>query len=904
MKNESKFLSKNINKFIKKELSMKYFSNISKNKRDFDEKIKEILIEEMNKECFDCGSLNPKYISINNGIFLCNECSKIHNQFTPDISLIKPNNLFLLSNKEILYIYYGGNSRLNNFVNYEFPGLQNYQPGILYRTQALNYYRNRLNSIVHKRKRPEKPNSIYAYKLIGENNDKYSKNRQIFETNGNEGNKINQDNNNENITKNDIKKCKIETEKNLKFIYSSVNIKNSAKFKKQKISFDSIYQNNINNNLNLNFGNKVNKNIKRRKNVLDNDVIKDQHLYNSTFFEEMKNIFKDKNIKGKIRMRLKAKKDNDNEKNDYIKDDLLTHQASLSNTIYFPYNNIDAHNNANNFDNSNYLKKINLNRFTSLKNAIKAKNKNQNITINDNILKIYSKPRMSNNSFSKKYQQKSTTEESHHYNYSRKPNSIINNGLTNFSLKKINLKEDILHNINRKENGFIQKKPFLSLKSNTSGNIFNVNGNVNNRKEIRDEINYKLCNIRKNTNREFSFNNHKRKINLNLDLNEDKYNIREKSIINYSYKKRIFDKINNAYDNSNDNGFRFNKDYNNKNTKKINSNIMKNIINDNNNYNHNNKDYDSMQDKKINFIKVIKTTIGKRNNSDINWKKNNFINNKNLNTNKEQKSKKFNLNEDENINNIFLCDDDNNVKKRIIKAMKDKKEQELIEKEDFQKLLSDENSLYNNISIDILNKNEEKDKNEDIVNGGINNKNDIKHNKKDYDKNRDIYFFNKKNCTDLILISKNTNDGKCNIKEKNIPNEFMIEVQNLINKYKLMEKNNKIINETKIDIKKNKENKEIKRINNNPKTISQNNSIKSIRNKYKQKTIMNHENNNIINKKGEIDSMNNSLNNNFKEKNTVKNKSIKIINISKEYWNINQLGEIKVYEEVNDIELD
>ena len=67
---------------------------------------------------------------------------------------------------------------------------------------------------------------------------------------------------------------------------------------------------------------------------------------------------------------------------------------------------------------------------------------------------------------------------------------------------------------------------------------------------------------------------------------------------------------------------------------------------------------------------------------------------------------------------------------------------------------------------------------------------------------------------------------------------------------------------------------------------------------------MNHENNNIINKKGEIDSMNNSLNNNFKEKNTVKNKSIKIINISKEYWNINQLGEIKVYEEVNDIELD
>ena len=46
------------------------------------------------------------------------------------------------------------------------------------------------------------------------------------------------------------------------------------------------------------------------------------------------------------------------------------------------------------------------------------------------------------------------------------------------------------------------------------------------------------------------------------------------------------------------------------------------------------------------------------------------------------------------------------------------------------------------------------------------------------------------------------------------------------------------------------------------------------------------------------------MNNNFKEDNTVKSKSIKIINISQENWNINQLGEIKVYEEVNDIELD
>ena len=195
-------------KHIKRDLTLKYFSNISKSKIELNEKIKEILEEEMNKECFDCGAINPKYISINNGIFLCDNCINVHQQFTNDISIIKDNNLSSFTNKEILYIYYGGNMRLNNFVNYEFPGLQNYQPNILYRTQAMNYYRNRLNAMVCKSNKPEKPNSVYAYKLIGEIIDKYSKNRLLFENQKINNNKAKLNNANQNYGQ------------NLKYIYN------------------------------------------------------------------------------------------------------------------------------------------------------------------------------------------------------------------------------------------------------------------------------------------------------------------------------------------------------------------------------------------------------------------------------------------------------------------------------------------------------------------------------------------------------------------------------------------------------------------------------------------------------------------------------------------------------------
>ena len=135
-------------------------------------KIKEIKNNELNKECFDCGAGYPEYISINNGIFICKECLNIHNKFPKQISNTLKNNLSSLNSKELELIYLGGNKKLLEFINYEYPQLQRYKINILYQTKAMQYYRNNLHYLVYGGIKPIKPNEkVNAYELININEE-------------------------------------------------------------------------------------------------------------------------------------------------------------------------------------------------------------------------------------------------------------------------------------------------------------------------------------------------------------------------------------------------------------------------------------------------------------------------------------------------------------------------------------------------------------------------------------------------------------------------------------------------------------------------------------------------------------------------------------------------------------
>ena len=136
--------------------------------------IAQIHKDKMNSICFDCGVENPKFCSVNNGIFLCNKCATIHMSFPQGVSDIENNDLYALSENELKFLAEGGNTSLNNFILDEFPKLENYSQKLLYKTRAMDYYRKRLYYYVYGGIEPRRPSSIVGCQLIPDNN--YTKN--------------------------------------------------------------------------------------------------------------------------------------------------------------------------------------------------------------------------------------------------------------------------------------------------------------------------------------------------------------------------------------------------------------------------------------------------------------------------------------------------------------------------------------------------------------------------------------------------------------------------------------------------------------------------------------------------------------------------------------------------------
>ena len=493
----------------------------------------QILNQKMNLICFDCRKKIPKYISINNAIFLCSNCALIHKKNFPDkISSIIENNLNLLSLNYLNILSVGGNQNLDNFINYVFPGLQNYPPKILYLTQALNYYRDNLKYKINLGTEPLCPNELTAYKIVSENG----------------------------LT--NIR------EKNI--IYSN-DLNNSLDNTYSKNDNDVVnhYFNNFNNTYNTYNSISISNEIPEK----DNEKTLNASLSNKEFFNEMKNLFGKRYIKSfkkgySTNRKLTAIKSFNNlsktkikkysDLNDY-KNNPLTYRLNESVNYSFAKT---KETNKNSFKN---LHLVNLNKSTInycytqryVKPTIKNIKKNYGINMkyieNEKLKKIYNNKKKFNNIiqqrnvlkyFKGQKKTKSFIKSKENINNSiNKINSItLNNKNRNHKLNldytdNVLLKEKILQKVNKTKNknlylntDFINKSNdiFIPIKNRENKIIqSNITTSYNNYNKKN-----KLSSTKKN-NINITFDGYTKripiKVNLKMDFERKKQALKDKT---------------------------------------------------------------------------------------------------------------------------------------------------------------------------------------------------------------------------------------------------------------------------------------------------------------------------------------------------------------------------------------
>ena len=493
----------------------------------------QILNQKMNLICLDCRKKIPKYISINNAIFLCSNCALIHKKNFPDkISSIIENNLNLLSLNYLNILSVGGNQNLDNFINYVFPGLQNYPPKILYLTQALNYYRDNLKYKINLGTEPLCPNELTAYKIVSENGLTNIREKNV-------------------IYNNDLNNSLDNT------------------YSKNDNDVVNHYFNNFNNTYNTYNSISISNEIPEK----DNEKTLNASLSNKEFFNEMKNLFGKRYIKSfkkgySSNRKLTAIKSFNNlsktkikkysDLNDY-KNNPLTYRLNESVNYSFAKT---KETNKNSFKN---LHLVNLNKSTInycytqryVKPTIKNIKKNYGINMkyieNEKLKKIYNNKKKFNNIiqqrnvlkyFKGQKKTKSFIKSKENINNSiNKINSItLNNKNRNHKLNldytdNVLLKEKILQKVNKTKNknlylntDFINKSNdiFIPIKNRENKIIqSNITTSYNNYNKKN-----KLSSTKKN-NINITFDGYTKripiKVNLKMDFERKKQALKDKT---------------------------------------------------------------------------------------------------------------------------------------------------------------------------------------------------------------------------------------------------------------------------------------------------------------------------------------------------------------------------------------
>ena len=523
-------------------------------------KIKIILNVPKNNECFECANLNPEFISLNNGIFICKKCIKNHINLPKSISNILKNDLNNLTLKNIQYLCFGGNEKLKQFVQNEFPKLKKFEFHNVYKTYAMDYYRKYLEYLIEGGIKPNKPNKNKAYDLIKINNiNNKNKNTHI---------KINIDNKISNLDEantNTKKNTHIDNnkEKNLKLTKSSGRLRPNL----------NLILSNFNNSLNnfntiniYNYNNKIftETNYKKRffpkifKHIHMDDISETNNLTdlnNITFNKEENN----KKINEEIKYIQNKKMDTNIKiiKRKVFLDDKyfnLQNHEIYEKPIFQNYLNTFNKGNKNHKDQKHSnLSSSDFNFFSNDVNEIKT-NKKNNIFVNKSIRnsqKIFKKKTVGN-SFSihdKRHQTNSSNNSIERITYVKK--EIFNIRNSNKAKLKNKLMEEFEMNKSKEEKGLIKvnrqininkKRKRYSLNNIIVESKYDYDDDIDeNEKDRKHRI--KLNNVQKSKiiERIHRVTTHKKEKSFN-SLNKDNKTGLEKDLYNEEINENNFNK--------------------------------------------------------------------------------------------------------------------------------------------------------------------------------------------------------------------------------------------------------------------------------------------------------------------------------------------------------------------------